>query len=383
MKPRVLIFLDHFFPAKFSGGIAQSIHNLVSYLNSEFDFYVVCSSKEFGSGETLAVRVGSWVEYCTGTLVFYQTTKNESISRYRRLIEEIDPQIVYMNGIFSLNYFVKPLLAISKSRSKQVLIAPRGMLQLGALRIKPLKKSIYLKLFKNFLPFKKYNWHATDKTEYSDISKFKGCSNNIYYAEVMPTLASYDSDVNKSFINSSEFNICTISLITAKKGIHRAIEIVKKIDSSRRIVYNIFGPVKDVQYWEKCKDLIPLPSKNLEINYRGAISPQEVPVILVKHQAFLLPTEGENFGHAIFEALCNGVPTVITTKTPFKNLHLKSAGLDTDLDEEMKSLLENWSNDTSLESCTQRSISSRSFAEFFFSESDFRQAYSKLFRLQK
>ena len=36
--------------------------------------------------------------------------------------------------------------------------------------------------------------------------------------------------------------------------------------------------------------------------------------------AFLLPTGGENFGHAIFEALSCGVPALISDRTPWRDL---------------------------------------------------------------
>jgi glycosyltransferase involved in cell wall biosynthesis len=41
---------------------------------------------------------------------------------------------------------------------------------------------------------------------------------------------------------------------------------------------------------------------------------------------FFLPTLGENFGHAIFEALSSGVPVLISDRTPWQNLASQSAG---------------------------------------------------------
>ena len=33
----------------------------------------------------------------------------------------------------------------------------------------------------------------------------------------------------------------------------------------------------------------------------------------------MLPTRGENFGHVIFEAISNGLPSMISDKTPWKS----------------------------------------------------------------
>lgn len=40
------------------------------------------------------------------------------------------------------------------------------------------------------------------------------------------------------------------------------------------------------------------------------------------------PTSGENFGHAILEALSNGRPVIISDQTPWRSLPDKMAGWD-------------------------------------------------------
>ena len=47
---------------------------------------------------------------------------------------------------------------------------------------------------------------------------------------------------------------------------------------------------------------------------------------MAQHDLFLLPTLGENFGHAIVEALHAGCPVLISDKTPWRNLESKCAG---------------------------------------------------------
>ena len=48
----------------------------------------------------------------------------------------------------------------------------------------------------------------------------------------------------------------------------------------------------------------------------------------MKAHLFVLPTEGENFGHAIFEALAVGCPILISDQTPWRKLSEKKAGID-------------------------------------------------------
>ncbi len=49
------------------------------------------------------------------------------------------------------------------------------------------------------------------------------------------------------------------------------------------------------------------------------------------HHILALPTQGENFGHAIFEALSEGKPVLISDQTPWRNLRPQNAGWDLDL----------------------------------------------------
>ena len=45
-----------------------------------------------------------------------------------------------------------------------------------------------------------------------------------------------------------------------------------------------------------------------------------------------MPSEGENFGHAILEALSAGCPVIISDMTPWKSLESKKIGWDLSLD---------------------------------------------------
>jgi glycosyltransferase involved in cell wall biosynthesis len=52
---------------------------------------------------------------------------------------------------------------------------------------------------------------------------------------------------------------------------------------------------------------------------------------LQKAHFLVLPTHGENFGHAIFEALAMGRPVIISDETPWKNLYDRQLGWDISL----------------------------------------------------
>src|SRR5690606_37969753 len=67
------------------------------------------------------------------------------------------------------------------------------------------------------------------------------------------------------------------------------------------------------------------------VKYIGPVPHQQVQQILTEHDFFLLPTLGENFGHAILEAMTAGCPVIISDQTPWRRLAEKKVGWDLSL----------------------------------------------------
>ncbi|MBK9677725.1 MAG: glycosyltransferase [Saprospiraceae bacterium] len=65
---------------------------------------------------------------------------------------------------------------------------------------------------------------------------------------------------------------------------------------------------------------------NIAVTFLGGLPHDVINDILAKHHLFILPTLGENYGHAIIEALSVGRPVLISDQTPWKNLHEYHAG---------------------------------------------------------
>jgi glycosyltransferase involved in cell wall biosynthesis len=69
------------------------------------------------------------------------------------------------------------------------------------------------------------------------------------------------------------------------------------------------------------------------VHYEGPVKNEEVCSLIQLHHLFVLPTFGENFGHAIFEALAAGRPVLISDQTPWRRLEQQRAGWDLPLDD--------------------------------------------------
>jgi glycosyltransferase involved in cell wall biosynthesis len=54
------------------------------------------------------------------------------------------------------------------------------------------------------------------------------------------------------------------------------------------------------------------------VRFHGVINSHEFPSLAEKYDYFVLPTLGENYGHAIVESLALGLPILISDQTPWK-----------------------------------------------------------------
>jgi glycosyltransferase involved in cell wall biosynthesis len=99
------------------------------------------------------------------------------------------------------------------------------------------------------------------------------------------------------------------------------------------LAFDIYGPISEPEYWRECERIIGTLPGHIAVSYRGEIPNRAVPATLARYDLFFLPTLGENFGHAIFEALANGVPALISDATPWRELEARDAGWSLPLDQ--------------------------------------------------
>jgi glycosyltransferase involved in cell wall biosynthesis len=217
-------------------------------------------------------------------------------------------------------------------------------------------------------------WHATDRQEEADIKKIFGDEARVIIAPNIPKAPYLFLPERKKKRN--ELKLVYLSLIAEKKNLHLALLAIREIKSTP-IIFDIYGPIKDQEYWEHCQPL--MESIIHQIHYKGAINPTSVQDTLSKYDAFILPTKGENFGHAIYEALSVGTPCIISRFTPWGLLQGKSAGITVDLTiESIKDAIDRcllWSN-LDLE---RESSGAYALAVNYFKKYDYMADYNAVF----
>ena len=122
-------------------------------------------------------------------------------------------------------------------------------------------------------------------------------------------------------------------------------------------------------------------SENVAISYKGLVKPHDVQNVFQQYHALILPTSGENFGHAIYECLSVGRPVITSNFTPWNNLKEKMAGWNIDIQEtEIRNAIRELNGLKAVELAQYYEGAHRMAAEYFFA-SDFETNYKTLFSL--
>jgi glycosyltransferase involved in cell wall biosynthesis len=99
---------------------------------------------------------------------------------------------------------------------------------------------------------------------------------------------------------------------------------IQALSRTKNVALEIYGPIEDHRYWKECESEITLNS--LAAFHYGELPHERVLPTLQRGHFFILPTLGENFCHALFEALAAGCTPLISNKTSWHDLMEKEAG---------------------------------------------------------
>jgi glycosyltransferase involved in cell wall biosynthesis len=316
---KVVIFIDWFAPAYKAGGPIQSIVNLVNQPIEAVQYRIVCSNKDLDGQPLKDIPTNQWVRFNEHTEVWYNS-KNRKIFRLLKEVSAWQPEIFFINGIYSMYYNFLPLI-FGKANKK--IISARGMLHDGALSQKRLKKKIYLFIWKSLGLHKRYCFHATNSEEKEFIQQAFGKSTIVHVVPNLPRILHLPVKTQRQ---NNALQVVSIGLISPMKNYLKVIEALA--DCSEGVIYTIYGAVKDAGYWKQCTEQMRNLPQHITVIYKGDIPSIDVPKALEAADVFILPSKSENFGHAIYEALTAGKPVITSHNTPWNGLKEAKAGFN-------------------------------------------------------
>lgn len=325
-KKRILVFIDWYLPGYKAGGPITSCANLTWYLSEECEFHVVCGDRDYQESKPYTgLRFNEWVEVGSAR-VMYLPPAHQTRKRIDNIILEVEPSVVYINGIFSKVFSIFPLLAMRKHSETLTVVAPRGMLAPSALRIKGFKKKFFLRFFSLFGLFRHVRFHATNPSEAEQIKRWFGNADP-FIVENIPGIP-VNGKIRSANKEKGELKLYALARIAPEKNIDFALSCLEGIPSEVRLTYDLIGSEYDVNYGRKCRELADGLPANVKVRFLPPVPPSDIPAAVRDYHAFFLPTRGENYGHAIVEALLLGLPVIISDKTPWKNLDNRNLGFD-------------------------------------------------------
>lgn len=326
-KTKILVFIDWFLPAYKAGGPIRSVANLIENTYDLFDFYIITSDRDYLERKSLdTVQSNKWVSFDNKASVFYISIDNLTKKTIKSLIESVDYDVAYINGLYSYYFSILPLQLLKRSQ-KRIIIAPRGMLSTQAFSSKKLKKRIFLTFAKFSGLYKKVRFQATDKKEINDIKKIISPHSFVSFVPNFPKIPSADN-LRQCIKDSGKVFLVSIARISKEKNTLFALQVLLEYTFIGSIQFDIYGSVYNESYWNECKKIIKDLPKNIQVNYKDSIHSSYVNEIFSQNHFSFMPSKGENFGHSIFESLSAGRPVIVSDKTPWKELEEKQIGWD-------------------------------------------------------
>jgi glycosyltransferase involved in cell wall biosynthesis len=323
---KILVFSDWFYPGSQAGGPIQSLISMMKF--STDTFYVITRNTDLNSSTPYSsVRSNSWqTSFQENIQVYYLHENYLTEELIFNIHTEINPERVYLNSMWSPKFTLLPLKVCRKNFwSNQVFLAPRGMLKPAAFKQKGFKKKLFLLFakFKNL--YSNIVWHATSEIEQEEILQLFPKAN----IRIAPNISNAALTSIKKEL-SVPFRILTVGRISPEKGYYEAIETIANWKPQIPVHWDIVGLEENVEL-VKAIQLLGTQSNSIQITLHGHKTSNELKAFYEKAHLFFLPTRGENYGHAIAEALSNGIPVVISDQTPWKSLEESNAGISSSL----------------------------------------------------
>lgn len=334
-KPVILILLGAYLPGYKAGGPIRSIANLADTFGDDFDFRIVTSDRDHkGKSPYSGVPTHEWVPVGKAD-VMYLPPRYASLPSIIRIIRRTNPDVLYINSLFSPLYSILPMALrwLRLIRPRMVLLAPRGELSAGALKLKSWKKFPFRKLARLLGLHRSTLWHASTEYEAQDILReFFG--SDVAVAEPLPVRTACDLPDRPTDSGlaargrkaAGSLRIAFLSRISPMKNLDGALAMLEGLRG--KALFSIYGPVEDGGYWEKCQAAIQRLPAHIRVEYRGEVAHDRVNEVLTSNDLFFLPTHGENYGHVIAEALAAGCPVLISDQTAWRNLEERGVGWD-------------------------------------------------------
>ncbi len=344
-KTKILIAIDWYRPAHKAGGPITSIENLVDLLGDEphLEFYLVCGVFDYGEQQPLDVPQETWVTVGKAQVQYWHP-KELGWKQWMQIYQTLQPDIIHTQGLWSPKFSILPLLVAQRYRKAKIVVSPRGMLTLQALKQKGAMKTGVSFVLKALRAYKNVVFHSTNDQETDEIRLFLNQQNSNSKGGVagakgdplkkgnvilqMPNVPRNLGGVVKQAKRQkqpNELHWLFVGRISPEKNPLLLLEALQLLEISTKGYF--IGGCQSETYRQQFEEKIKGLTKQHEVEYVGEKSLQEITEFLGEADVSINTSISENFGHAMAEALSAGVPIIVGPNTPWQNLSQDKSGV--------------------------------------------------------
>jgi glycosyltransferase involved in cell wall biosynthesis len=330
-KPQVIVFVDWYKPGYKGGGPVRSMMNLVDHIGDHVDLWFVTSDTDYTADAPYpGIVPNSWTELPSGERVWYASTEGRTRANWSKLLTDRLWDAVYINGMFSWWYSIMPLALLRGTKQRRI-VAARGMLLPGPMGQGALKKRTFLSVGRAAGLYREVEFQSTSSDETASIRRWIGQEVTIHEVPNLPRRMEATGRPPR-MKRPGSVRLVNVVRIATEKNIHLIIQSLHGLRGD--ITFDLFGPVHHADYWAACLQAIAQLPPNVHFTYHGPLPSEAVPAKLAEgYHALFMPNEGDNFGHTMLEAMCTGLPLLISDRTPWRDLERQHVGWDLPLND--------------------------------------------------
>lgn len=317
-KPVVLMITPLFPPAYRGGGPIRTTEAMVKTHGDKYQFFVIASDTDWGESVPLGVVTDRWLRRDSAFVLYTRAAGVISILKALWLGRSVKSDFVYINSFLSPRFSILPIVLSRMGFFGRsiIVVAPRGEFGSAALAIKARKKALFLAAANLIGLHRNVVWHASSDVEAREIRRLRPRANVIVRLN--------ESNLPKRALRrqehcSEDVKLVFVSRISEIKGVALLLEALSRVTADS-VSLDLYGSAQNAAYMQKCRQLAAKMPPNITVAFHGSVENSEVRRLFMSADAFFLPTEHENFGHAIAESLSAGCPTFIEDVTPWTRI---------------------------------------------------------------
>ena len=240
----------------------------------------------------------------------------------------VEYDVVHANTIWTAFSHCAKVSALELG--KPFVLSPHGMLYPQALRVSAWKKKLILPLFQRKDLEEATCLHATCMQELEHIRNF-GLKNPVC---VVPNCLNISKENIKDRIEVNTIRrIGFVGRVNRIKNINRLIVAWHQLGDRTKEAELIIVGNGDAVYMKELQDYVSMHNMT-NVRFTGFLTGNNLTDMVRSFDFQVLPSESENFGMVVPEALVNRVPVIASKGTPWEDLNIQKCGwwVDNDVD---------------------------------------------------